>query len=465
MFESLDAQQTLTANQKKLIVAGGLGVLLEFLDYFLIGFILTFVAKPWGLTMGKSSSILLSSGAGAIAGAFFFGLLADRIGRRLVFLSTIAVFTLGTSAMVFTPDSPDTGWIYLTAMRFLVGFGAGGLYCVDLPLVQEFMPSRLRARVSGLITSMVPFSFLMGSALVALLSSHIGWRGLLIICVAFSLATLFLRRWIPESPRWLIQQGRSEEARKSMAWALEVDVDSLAPIMLEPKESQPKVGLKDLFRYPRSLAVSWISNLGIQTGYYGLTLWSPTLLVVFLGVSPQKAAVYMIFITCCAFAGRIVQSFFMEWFGRRLAGILSGGITVIAMLVVALLGNTVLTTPELFLICLGIIYFFGEGGFAVIGPYSAEVWPSSLRTTGMGSAYGFGGIGKVLGPLGLALLVGTDVSLTTSAAIQPSIAFMYFSVWYLMLALAFVFFGIETRGRSIEEIDASLRNSASKSQA
>lgn len=463
MFESLDAQQSLTANQKRLIVAGGLGVLLEFLDYFMIGFILTFVAKPWGLTMGKSSSILLSSGAGAIVGAFFFGWLADRIGRRLVFLSTIVVFTLGTAAMIFTPDSPDIGWIYLTAMRFLVGFGAGGLYCVDLPLVQEFMPSRLRARVSGLITSMVPFSFLVGSALVALLSSHVGWRSLMIICVVFSLITLFLRRWIPESPRWLIQQGRGEEARKSMAWALEVDVDSLPSITtLEPEESTPKVGLKDLFLYPRSLAVSWISNLGIQTGYYGLTLWSPTLLVVFLGVSPQKAATYMIFITFCAFAGRITQSFFMEWFGRRLAGIFSGGITVAAMLLVALLGGTVLTTPEFFLICMGVIFFFGEGGFAVVGPYSAEVWPSSLRTTGMGSAYGFGGIGKVLGPLGLALIVGTDVSLTTSAAIQPPTAFMYFSVWYLMLALAFVFFGIETRGRSIEEIDAALRDSASK---
>ena len=171
----------------------------------------------------------------------------------------------------------------------------------------------------------------------------------------------------------------------------------------------------------------------------------------------------MILITCCAFAGRITQSYLMEWIGRRPAGALSGGATVTAMLLVAAFGGTSLKTPELFLACMAVIYFFGEGGFAIIGPYSAEVWPSSLRTTGMGSAYGFGGIGKVIGPLGLALIVGTDAS--TTGGIDPQTAFKYFSVWYLMSALAFVFIGIETRGRTIEEIDAALRTSISKRQA
>jgi putative MFS transporter len=80
----------------------------------------------------------MSSGIGAIIGAYVWGWLADRIGRRMVFIGTVLNFSIATGLLYFTPDN---GWIYLAIMRFFVGTGVGGLYCVDLPLVQEFMPS------------------------------------------------------------------------------------------------------------------------------------------------------------------------------------------------------------------------------------------------------------------------------------------------------------------------------------
>lgn len=456
MFELLDTQKALTGNQKKLIVAGAFGIILEFLDYFLIGFVLTFVAKPWNLTMGKSSAILLSSGLGAIFGAFFFGWLADRIGRRKVFISTIIVFTLGTAALITTPESVEIGWIYITAMRFIVGFGAGGLYCVDLPLVQEFMPSRLRGSVSGLITSMVPAGFLLGSGMVAVLSPYIGWRGLMGVCVGLSFVALIIRRWIPESPRWLVLNGRAEEAKKSMAWAMEVDAATLPDIPADLVEAarKPQPKLFDLLRYPKSLAVSWITNLGAQTGYYGLALWSPTLIVVTLSVSPERAAFYMVFVTCAAFVGRITVSLLSEAIGRRPTGILTCTTVTVALIVISVFGSSLFSSTVMFLIFMCMIYFFGEGCFAIVGPYSAEVWPSALRTTGMGSAYGFGGLGKILGPLGLALIAGSGTA--TTSGVQPQSAFLYFSAWYALAGLAFIFLGIETRGRSIEAIDAEL---------
>ena len=101
--------------------------------------------------------------------------------------------------------------------------------------------------------------------------------------------------------------------------------------------------------------------------------------------------------------------------------------------------------------------FFYDGGFAVIGPYMAEVWPTKLRTTGMGSAYGFGGIGKIIGPLGLALIVGTSDIVTPKAtldAIVPS--FMYFTAWLVLCGCAFLFFGFETGKQSISSIDSEL---------
>ena len=98
--------------------------------------------------------------------------------------------------------------------------------------------------------------------------------------------------------------------------------------------------------------------------------------------------------------------------------------------------------------------FFFDGGSAIMGPYAAEVWPSKLRTTGMGSAYGFGGIGKIIGPIGLALIVGTSNIVkpeVTIAAIVPS--FLYLGAWSALAGIAYAFIGFETRGRSIEEID------------
>ena len=156
MLDRLDSQPRLSRNQHKLIAAATFGLVLEFLDYFLIGFVLTFVARPWGLSVGTSAVILLASGVGAIIGAFLFGRLADRIGRRPVFLLTVAIFSAGTGALILTPDSPTAGPIYLIVFRFLVGLGAGGLYCVDLPLVQEYVPTRLRGRISGMVTAAIP---------------------------------------------------------------------------------------------------------------------------------------------------------------------------------------------------------------------------------------------------------------------------------------------------------------------
>lgn len=125
-IDALDTCERLTRRQKGLAYIATSAICLEFLDYFLIGFIVTFVSTSWQLTFGQSSVILLSSGLGAVVGAVFFGRLADRIGRRPVFLTTITVFTAATAAMAFTPEDASLGWVYLAVLRVVVGFGAGG---------------------------------------------------------------------------------------------------------------------------------------------------------------------------------------------------------------------------------------------------------------------------------------------------------------------------------------------------
>jgi putative MFS transporter len=454
MFEVLDRRKTLTGNQKRIVAAAILGDMLEFFDYFLIGFVLAFVVGPWKLTFMQSAIVLLSSGIGAMFGAAFWGWMADKIGRRPVFNLTILNFSLATGALYFTPDN---GWIYLTLMRTVVGFGVGGLYCVDLPLVQEFMPVSKRGFVGGLVTAFIPIGVMIGSLFGAYLAPAVGWRGLFAAGVLPALAVLLIRVWVPESPRWLLRQGRVADAKKSLAWALEMDPNDLPdPTPLEC-ESTPTRFL-DLFKYPRSLIVSWLGNLGAQTGSYGVILWAPTLFVLVLRVSPAEASKAMVGLTIAGVVGRFSFSWLSEHIGRRLSGGLLGFGAALFIALAGIYHGDMIFGVSAFWLLLVCAFFFSDGGFAVVGPYAAEVWPSHLRTSGMGSAYGFGGLGKIIGPLGLALVVGSSNVVKPEAtldAIQP--AFLYLASWFVLAGVVYLVLGIETKGRSMEDIDRDLK--------
>ena len=176
MLELLERQKTLTLNQWKIISAAIIGDMLDFFDFFLIGYVLAFIVGAWKLTFLESGTILLAAGVGAIPGAFFWGWMADRIGRRKVFIATALNFSLATGIMALTPD--QYGWIFLSVCRFVVGIGVAGLIAVDLPLVQEFVPSSKRGWVGGIVTSTISIGGALGATCGAYLGPVIGWRGL-----------------------------------------------------------------------------------------------------------------------------------------------------------------------------------------------------------------------------------------------------------------------------------------------
>jgi MFS transporter, putative metabolite:H+ symporter len=452
MLELLERQQTLTGNQRRIVFAAILGDMLEFFDYFLIGFVLAFIVGPWKLTYGESAIILLSSGVGAMIGAAIWGWAADRIGRRKVFIATVLNFAIASGILAFTPER---SWIFLATFRFFVGFGVGGLYCVDLPLVQEFVPSSKRGRIGGIVTAAIPLGTGLGSVLGAFLAPVVGWRGLFVVGLLPAALTLLIRAWVPESPRWLIRMGRFEEARKSLAWALEMDPKQ---IELSNVRSEPqRTAWSELFKHPRSLAVSWLGNLGTQTGIYGLTLWVPTLFMQVLSISPAQASYLMIYVTLGGFIGRVTFSYLSDAIGRCNSGGLLGLGAAVMLVLTAYMHDVFLGAASMFWLLTIVTYFFADGGFAIVGPYAAEVWPAGLRTSGMGSAYGFGGLGKIIGPLGLALIIGSSNIVTPQASVAMiGPAFIYLAGWYLLAGIVYYFFGIETKGRSIEYIDGEL---------
>src|SRR4029450_3241551 len=452
MFEVLDRQTTLTGNQKKILAAAIIGDALEFFDFFLIAFVFAFLIAPWKLPFGQTPVVFLSSGIGAILGAYIWGWIADRIGRRKVFIGPVLNFSIATGLLYVTPDN---GWVYLTILRFFVGFGVGGLYCVALPLVQESIPAYSRGWFAGVVTCVIPIGVGLGAVLGAFLGAD-QWRLLFAIGVLPALVVLLVRLWVPESPHWLARQGRLEEARKSLAWALQVDPNTL-PLPRPDEVKVVKTNWFELFKYPRSLFVSWLGNAGAQTGAYGIALWAPSLFVLLLPVTPQEASKMMILLTVTGFIGRLSFSWLSERIGRRNSGGLLGFGAGVLIILAGHNYDATLFGLSAFWLILAAAMFFVDGGFAIVGPYAAEIWPSHLKTSGMGSAYGFGGIGKILGPVGLALIVGSsnylkpDVPLT-----QIPTAFLYLGCWFLMAGVVYYFFGLETKGKSLEQIDREL---------
>src|SRR4051794_18061482 len=164
MLELLDRQQKLTANQWKIALAATIGDMLDFFDFFLIGFVLAFIVNDWNLTYGQSGAILLASGVSAPFGSLFYGWLADKVGRRTALIAAILNVSLATGAMALTPEG---AWIYLVFCRFITGFGVTGLYSVDITLMQEFSPASKRGWFTGVTTTLLPAGQLLAALLGA----------------------------------------------------------------------------------------------------------------------------------------------------------------------------------------------------------------------------------------------------------------------------------------------------------
>jgi putative MFS transporter len=455
MLERLEQQKKLTSNQWKLICTANVADLLDFFDFFLIGYVTAALTKEWQLPYWQGGAILLASGLGAVPGAFVWGWLGDKIGRRTVFIWSAVTISLATGIMVFTPG-PDgfvPGWLFLMFFRFFVGIGNAGIFTIDLPLVQEFMPAYKRGWVSALITTLLPAGSMLAGIIAAWLLPVIGWRGLFLVGLSPLVLVFMIRYWVPESPRWLMRMGRYEEARKSLAWALMIDPKEIALPATAPAAETTR--WLELFKYPRLVAAGCLTGL-TQTGGSSLGLWGATLLVIVLNTNPAHAAFLMIFVNLAGILGRFSITALIEPMGRRGSGTLYCVMSAILIVAAGYLYDAYIGTWSVFYILIVAQGFFSSAIYSVVGPYMAEIWPARLRSSGMGFCYGVGNIGgKVLGPAGLALIMGAGDIIKPAAPnlVMLGPAFVYFASWYILGVIGFWAFGPETKGRTFEEMD------------
>jgi putative MFS transporter len=181
------------------------------------------------------------------------------------------------------------------------------------------VPASKRGWVSGLSIGLLPLGPLLAALLSASLGAVIGWRGLFAIGLVPPAFAFVIRIWVPESPRWLFAQGRFEEARRSLAWALKLDPGEIQLPASLPE--QQRVSWLELFKYPRSIAAAMLTGLS-STGAVGVALWGATLLVLVLKVTPAEAAYLSVWIALIGIPGRALGAWLSDAFGRRWAGFL-----------------------------------------------------------------------------------------------------------------------------------------------
>jgi SHS family lactate transporter-like MFS transporter len=192
----VDDLKALTKTQRAAFVASFLGWALDAFDYFLLTFILKDIAAEFHVETEVMATAITLTLVARPFGAFVFGRLADRFGRRPVLMLDVALYSVLAAASAFSPNL-----ITLFVLRCLFGFAMGGEWGIGASLALETIPAKSRGVVSGILQEGYPVGFFLAS-LANLALPHIGWRGMLLLSIVPALLILYIRRHVPESPAW-----------------------------------------------------------------------------------------------------------------------------------------------------------------------------------------------------------------------------------------------------------------------
>src|SRR5437660_210774 len=232
------------------------------------------------------------------------------------------------------------------------------------------------------------------------------------------------------------------------AWVLLALPRESVPLPTTRPASPPRASLTELYANPRLFWQTVIIWGGSSTAVYGYYLWGPTIVALVLGVPVGQAARYFVYVAGGAVIGKILVSLIAPIIGRRMLGVGLAFLAAICLVAAGFYHNAVVAGFPLMVMLIAASAFFCEGGFSNLAPYTVEQYGVRLgaRSAGLGQAAN--GVGKILGPLALALIAGSSNLVSPQAtenAVLP--AFLFLSVNMLLVALGFGLLGVETHGR------------------
>jgi len=391
----------------KLVFAGGMGVLLDSFDLLLISFILPSIALDWKLSSVQMASIGSMGLMGMMLGAMFCGWLADRIGRKKVFILTLLIFSLSSGVAIFS-----TSLTMLLALRVICGFGLGAEQPVANTITSEMTPPEYRGRLLGMQLT----GFGVGSVVASLVAIYVipsfGWKGGFLIGALPAFFVFYLWRNLPESVRWLVKVGRYQEARaiveaaekeSGVRSARDVKVSSgstssVAEKRMTAAEQFLALWSKEYWR--RSLGV-WILWFAMVFSFYGLYTWLPSFMVR-QGLGMAKGFATVMAMNIAQIPGIWFASYFVDRIGRRR----TIGIFMVLSAFFAIVFSFCSTAIQFAAVGFCLMFFL-EGAFCMMHIFTTEQYPTQMRATGYGFGSAFGRVGGVVAPMVVGILLTT----------------------------------------------------------
>lgn len=436
-FDGLESPQVAKFQRRVTLLSAG-GTFLDGFDLTVIAVAMPLIAQTWDVTPLEKSLIVSSAIIGSFIGASLLGNLTDRFGRKAMYVIDLLAFVVFAAASAFSQDVTQ-----LIIFRFLLGVGIGADYPISATLVSEFSSSRRRGMHSTSLGAMwfvgAVAAYLVGLAVIPL--GDLGWRVLLLVGAVFALIVFILRVKLPESPRWLMAHGRTEEARAVIEQVTGEKVDAVAM----QQSTAPRAPLSALFSRRQIRRTFFVCGFWFcyATAYYGISMYTPTILEPLTNGSRPLLIIGSGIVAVLGLIGSIIGMNLVDRIGRRPLIIVSFAGLTAALVVLALV-----TSPSLiFLIALfSIAVLFANSGGGVLNfVYPTELFPTSLRATGSGLATSVSRIGSVLGVLVFPNMV---------AAWGDNAALWFFAAVAAVGLAICVALAPETKGRTLEQIEA-----------
>ena len=405
--------------------------------------------------------------AGAVIGALVFGWLTDRFGRRVLFFITLGLYLVATAATAFSWNIES-----FCLFRFLTGAGIGGEYSAVNSTIQEFIPARYRGRTDLAING----SFWIGGAIgaaaslvfldPAIIPAQYGWRAVFFVGSVLSIGIIFLRTFIPESPRWLVIHGHEKQAEAIMG-----DIEShvrehggtvpsskdLKPMTIHARDHTPiAIVFKTIFVKNRDRAIVGLALMAAQAFFYNAIFFTfAQVLDRYYNVEVKNTGWYMLPFAIGNAIGPLLLGPLFDKVGRK--PMIAGTYAISGVLLVIsgwLFATGRLSATEQ-VVSWSVIFFFASSAAGAAYLTVSEVFPVEIRALAIAIFYAFGtGIGGVIGPVAFGWLIGTGD--------RWMLFYGYLFAAALMIgagALEAVW-GVAAEGKSLEDISEPLSAAA-----
>jgi MFS transporter, putative metabolite:H+ symporter len=434
----------ITKTHVALLVVMAIALTIDVMKTTTLAFVAPGMAQEYGLrsplnpTGVMSVTYLPLSGiTGTVLGSFIAGWLGDRIGRRATMLFGGIMF-IGTS---ICGAMPSYSWNLL--MCFMMGLGVGGMLPIANALMADTIPSRHRGWLMVLIGGAGAGAYIVTGWLASELVPQFSWRILWLLGAPTGVLLILLNPWIPESPRFLLANGRDAEARAVMERYGAKIVETAPEFEVEHDVESHWTELVGKGLISQTVVVT-ILGIGVGLVLFGFNLWIPTNLVK-LGFSEVSADRLLRDAAVIGFPFTFVAALMYGFWSSKKTVILLTMLTAAAMLVFAVSGDTVVQNRLLLYVLLVMPIWGINTVTALLTVYGSEVYPTHIRSHGSGLAAGASKAGGVM-IIGLVALGVAAPSIATTTLIG--------GIPMAVAALGIMLFGVETRNRRLEEITA-----------